>query len=371
MQVLSLTNEFAGERFGGAGTAVTGMLQTLARHGIIQVVVVPASHRDTPFWENTCSNLNTLWLPRDNSYFGRLGLVNSAAVLAEFPELRQQWDIIHVHAINFAPLAYILADGRIPILYSVYSLLRDELEDRGEPDLLAQFAIQDDLLCRSRRIHLVSQHQKHRLSARSPDLLSKSIVLPLGIPELGSWNHGNSHTFIYVGRLLPYKGIEDVLKALLFLKRSGRSVQLLVLGKGTDDYELYLREWVRKYQLEVCVNWQGWQAPNAVQGWVQQAGTLIVPSQREAFGLVALEGMAAGIPLIVSSAGALPELVDSSCAKTYAPGNVQQLAEAMAWSLDHRQNMCLLGTRAQNKAKEYLWARLAGQYAALYKAAAL
>jgi len=367
MQVLSLTNEFAAEMFGGAGTAVTGMLRMLASQGLNQVVIVPTRQRDIPYWENIGTNVKVLWLPRNDRYFGRLGLINSATVLNEFPQLLQKWDLIHIHAINFAPLAYTLAAGQIPLLYSVYSLLRDELDNTGEPDLIAQFAIQDDLLARCNCLHLVSHYQERQLIARSPQAFPKLVVLPLGIAELGSWQPENLKTFVYIGRLLPYKGIEELIKALVIVRRTGRSFRVSILGQGADYYEAHLANLVKQHRLGAYVKFQGWQTPEAVQASLRQSGGLIVPSRREAFGLVALEGMATGIPLIVSSAGALPELVDSSCAKVFKFGNVQELAQAITFALDHPMEMARLGIQAHQTAEKYLWHKLAGRYLAMYR----
>ncbi|MHB8124423.1 MAG: glycosyltransferase family 4 protein [Desulfitobacteriaceae bacterium] len=371
MKVLSLTNEFEEEHFGGAGTAATGMLHMLSQQGISQVLVVPDSRRKAPSWVIRHRNLKILSLPRSEAYFGHLGLINAEKILVEFPELRLDWDLIHIHAINFAPLAYAISGGRIPLLYTVYSFLRKELENNPEPELQAQFAIQDELLNKCQRIHLLSQSEGHYLSSKLPELLTRMKVVPLGIhPPQVHWLGGNSNTLIYVGRLLVYKGIEDLLKALYLVKQSGRSFTLNIVGRGSDDYENRLKTLVQSQKLGNNVRFHGWENDQQSVGqWMKRSGFLIVPSHKEAYGLVALEGMTTGIPLITSNAGGLAELVNTSSALIFEAGNIGQLAQVLNKALDNPLLMHTLARNAQQRAVALQWSNLVSKYLELYSEA--
>ncbi len=368
MKVLYLTNEFEEEHFGGAGTAATGMLHMLSQQGISQVVVVPNSRRKVPSWDTSHENLQILSLPRLEAYFGYLGLIKAEKVLAEFPKLREEWDLIHIHAINFAPLAYALSGGRIPLLYSVYSILREELDNNPAPELQAQFAIQDELLSRCQRIHLVSQSEGHYLSIKFPELLTRMKVVSLGIyPPQVHWVGGTPNALLYVGRLLVYKGIEDLINALYLVKQSGRSFTLDIVGKGLDDYESRLKVLVQSQKLDNYVRFQGWKDDQQSVGqWMKASGLLIVPSHKEAYGLVALEGMATGVPLITSKAGGLAELANSSCALSFDTGNIGQLVQVINKALDNPALMYSLASNAKQHAASLEWSKLVPKYLELY-----
>lgn len=367
LRVLTLTNEFEEEHFGGAGTAVTGMVHALAEKGVYEVVVVPRSDRQTPVWLKRTANLEILGLPRALPFFGHLGLINSTYVLNKFPELSGLWDLIHIQAINFAPLAYTLSGGRIPVLYTVHSLLRDELDDDGQAELHAQFAIQDDLCHRCQRIHLLSVNQWDSLVKRFPQYIGKMEVVPLGFSgPCGEWRGENSRNLLFVGRLIHYKGIEDLLKALVLARKQGFNFCLDVVGRGTDSYTDHLTGLLKTWHLRTQVRFHGWENPRGVRHWLENSGILVVPSRREAYGLVALEGMAAGIPLIASNAGGLAELVDRSCALTYEAGNIKQLTRVL---IEARRNPALIHSLAGNarrRAASLEWPTLAERYFRLY-----
>ena len=364
MNVLSLSNEFAEESFGGAGTAVTGMLDMFDRLGVRQTVIVPKSGWQTPGWEVRGLGMRILGLPRNSQYFAQLGLVNAEKVCREFPELKQEWDLIHCHAINFAPLTYMLAQRRIPILYSVYSFLRQEFGNRPESEMQAQFKIQEELLLRCQRIHLISHSERNFLASLFPHCLTKAQVIPLGIswPD-DSWQSLASNNFVYVGRLLDYKGIEDLILALSLLRQSGRQVHLTIVGKASDPaYESRLRKLVYARGLGSRVEFRGWLPGPELRHLLKGMAGLVVPSRREAFGLVALEGMALGIPIISSRAGGLSELVFDSWGLTFEPNNIKQLAEALGKAVDHPALLQSLAVKGRAHAAEFEWGKLAHNY---------
>ena len=338
----------------------------LDRVGVQQTVIVPRSDWTVPGWVLRGQQIKVLGLPRNSHYFGFLGMIKVDVVCQEFPELSQAWDIIHSHAINFTPLAYTLSQGVIPIFYSVYSFLRKELGDRSEPDLQAQFKIQEELLMRSQRIHLISQSERKYLASRFPEYLPKTEVLPLGITIPSErWQQGNTNGFLYVGRLLDYKGIEDLIKAMSIMQQSGRQIHLNIVGKGTDSYEGFLKQLARSRKLGAYIQFYG-QVTNAeVRRWMARATSLVVPSRREAYGLVALEGMAMGTPIIASNAGGLAEVGSNACALTFEAGNIAQLSVALASALDNPSLLRSLSVKGRENAMRFEWGRLAPRYLAL------
>jgi glycogen(starch) synthase len=245
----------------------------------------------------------------------------------------------------------------------VYSFLRKELGDRPEPELQAQFKIQEELLMRCQRLQLISQSEKNYLAGRFPQYLSKSEVLPLGISwPAEHWQPGKANEFLYVGRLLEYKGIEDLIQALDRLRQSGRQIRLNIVGQGADYYELYLRKLVQSKRLEAWVKLHGWIPSSEVRRWMGRAACLVVPSQREAYGLVVLEGMAIGIPIIASKAGGLAELAAPDCALSFEAGNVTQLSETLMRAFDNPVPLRVLAQKGRERARSLEWGRLAPRY---------
>ncbi|HET6908294.1 MAG TPA: glycosyltransferase family 4 protein, partial [Mycobacteriales bacterium] len=87
---------------------------------------------------------------------------------------------------------------------------------------------------------------------------------------------------------------------------------------------------------------------------LQRAEIYVQPSRREAFGLAALEAMQAGLPVIASAVGGLPELVvDGATGRLVPPGDVDALATAMAVLINDPELRRTWGTAARQRAEQH------------------
>lgn len=124
--------------------------------------------------------------------------------------------------------------------------------------------------------------------------------------------------FIYSGRIDIYKGVLELVKA--FKKINREDTKLLVVGKSwfgdktvKDEYTCKVQKEAEKVRDKIIFT--GFVDPERMPLMYQMADCLVVPSiWEEPFGVVALEGMASGLPLIVTNSGGLPEIVNDKCA---------------------------------------------------------
>jgi glycosyltransferase involved in cell wall biosynthesis len=127
----------------------------------------------------------------------------------------------------------------------------------------------------------------------------------LGIP-------GDADVFLYAGKLLPLKGIQDLIETFSFLQQqhSNRNLRLVIVGSG--EHENVLRELVRERRLEESVDFHS-MVPLEEMPWFTSAATaLVLPSRaeiEEQFGRVIAEAMLMNVTVIGSTSGAIPEVV--------------------------------------------------------------
>lgn len=182
-----------------------------------------------------------------------------------------------------------------------------------------------------------------------PRKLAAGSKRPLRVGFAGQWSAG--------------KGLPELLDAWTEVKASFPSVDLLIAGgpglwkregepPGTRESEARIREMGRKQLLSSVGGIPRRQMP---QFW-NSVDIAVVPSLSEAFGLVALEAMACGVPVIASAVGGLREIViDGQCGLLVPPGDAAALARALF----------ILLTDEPMRARLSASARLRAQYFAL------
>ena len=118
---------------------------------------------------------------------------------------------------------------------------------------------------------------------------------------------------LYVGRLAPIKGLETLLDAMARLRAAGTQVHLSIVGGDADEplngHEGALRARLARLDLGGTVTFVGAQPQERLRAWYVAADATVLPSHYESFGMVALEAMACGIPVVASRVGGLQTTV--------------------------------------------------------------
>jgi len=170
----------------------------------------------------------------------------------------------------------------------------------------------------------------------------------------------------FAGQLIREKGIYTLLEAFfLFIKANPHvAIELWFAGDGPEALSLAERSKIRG--LNNFVRFLGLR--NNVPKLMSNSVCNIVPSEwPEAFGFVAAEAMASGVPLIVSNAGSLPEVV-SDCALIFEKGDPSLLAELLSKVFHHRMQFREMAGRAQLRVQEkFSLTRMVSDYTNLFQ----
>ena len=129
-----------------------------------------------------------------------------------------------------------------------------------------------------------------------------------------------------VGRLIPIKGHIVLLRAFAEARRRVPGLRLDIAGQG--PLEPALRALAKELEIDDAVRFLGYVAP--VQRAIEDSAIVVVPSMGEGFGMVALEAMERGRPVIAAEIGGLGELVEAGVTGLLVPpGEAQPLEEAI------------------------------------------
>jgi glycosyltransferase involved in cell wall biosynthesis len=165
----------------------------------------------------------------------------------------------------------------------------------------------------------------------------------------------------------PMKGIATLLEAFAKL-RTERDVELVLVTKPTAGGRT--EQLVRQLAIEDSVRFVHGISDAELVELMGSAEVACVPSLYEGFSLPTAELMACGTPLVVSRAGAIPEVVgpDGQCADLVTPGDVGELEQALAAMLDDDERRARMGAAGRQRVEElFSWRAVAAATARAYE----
>ncbi len=174
--------------------------------------------------------------------------------------------------------------------------------------------------------------------------------------------------------LIPLKDPLTLVRAAADLRVRVPDLRVHLAGSWTDAaYVSQVQDEIARLRLEDTVSMLGALDDAALREEYSQAAVVVLPSRQEVAPMAVIEAMAGGIPVVASSVGGLPFLVDDgSTGRLVPPGEPAALARALAEVLTQPDTACRMGDAGRAVARRrFDPARIAAQYLALYRSQAL
>jgi glycosyltransferase involved in cell wall biosynthesis len=277
-------------------------------------------------------------------------------------------DVVHLTAVYSPPTIPTLALCKLlgkPVVWSLRGALQ-RWAGTTKPRTKQMFESICAGLCEPDRVvlHVTSEAEKQD----SSELIktASAIVAPNGIdaPTANidrSYQTGNDLRVLYLGRLHPIKGIENLLQAMMLLHRG---ITLSICGDGELKYRNKLEKLSRELGLNCRVRFYGHVGNEDKQKQFMNADLCVVPSFSENFGIVVAEALAAGVPVIASTNTPWAELNSVGCGLW-----VENSYESLAKAIDDLRDAPLaeMGQRGREwMARKFSWNEVAEQIATVY-----
>jgi glycosyltransferase involved in cell wall biosynthesis len=169
---------------------------------------------------------------------------------------------------------------------------------------------------------------------------------------------------IYVGRLMDFKHVDMLIKAIGKFKQKGKIVQCLIVGEGPEEPKL--RQLCDELKISKQVRWRGFtEHSDDVYALMKSSMVLVLPSSREGFGMVVLEANACGKAVLTAnfSQNAARDLVHEGVNGLIFEPTIKNLAAVMGKT---RTELKALGHSAQEFSKAYDWNSLCNSLNEVY-----
>ncbi|OGW46957.1 MAG: hypothetical protein A2078_08295 [Nitrospirae bacterium GWC2_57_9] len=177
---------------------------------------------------------------------------------------------------------------------------------------------------------------------------------------------GAAPVLLTVSALQGRKGISKVLDALSILKGRIPGVRYIVIGDGNAKDRNAFFEKVRSLGLESCVSFLGNQSD--VAPYYNAADLFVFLPEFEAFGIVTIEAMASGLPVVVSTGSAFPEILADGGGIMVDPDSSVQVAETVLSLLNDRDRLTRTGEDGRKTVlRSYTWDAVALELLSIFE----
>jgi glycogen synthase len=283
LRLLLLTADYPPSNWSGIGTAVSHQAAALAELGVDVHVLTPAMVDE---------DQRVHHLTRDR-----------------FPIAIETDDVVVLHSLALAELAFELRRRyRLPLLYTAHSVVEIELREGAAKWIDVQRRLFDE----ADRVMFVSRAEYEAAARLIPGLATRASVLHDGVPAPPAPRVYDAHgPVVFAGRFTRIKGFDVVLEMVSTMSAP------FVLAGGHGDRDL--REHARSLDANGRCEVKGWIDRAALDELFATASLVIMPSRYEPFGMVALESMRMGAPLLASACGGLAEIVTSASGGRWIP----------------------------------------------------
>jgi glycosyltransferase involved in cell wall biosynthesis len=375
-----MTTEFPPVVFGGLGTAVGGLVHALAAGGdSVGVLLVGGGLVAAGYGKPTTAAASSHSRPGhpDVEFFQ----VPWNGPLTAAARIAKGWgaDLVHLHTAWIWPFAETVADAGIPVVYTAHSVDRAEYELGMEPGhILDHSDDQGRAVQRVDRLIALTSDESDLLLHYYPDAAGRIRIVGNGIADCAQARRaarksgdGASSLVLYSGRLVERKGIRDLLAAIPKVLEQFPVTRFVFAGgpPGYGGDELAC-QWLPPSCLPFAdrIRFTGWLTTEDLEGWYRKADIQVIPSRYEPFGMVVLEGMLHGLPIVATRVGGPSAILDDGRTGLLVPAfDGDALAAALVRLLRDPELRRRLGAAAAAEVRRnWLWSQAAARMRKVY-----
>lgn len=301
--------------YGGPGKVVVELTQALAQSDIEVDLVTTNANVDTPLdvplqvWHDRKGH-RIQYFPSWN----RQDLIWSTSLLRWLAQHIREYDVVHTHCL-FMPIAsatnWICRWQRVPFVMTPHGMLEPwALSQKAWKKRLYYTAIEQPTLKQAKAIHVLTSIEAEQVKSLG---LNQTVVVPNGIhrrefeslPDANLFYQQFPHTrdrrlILFLGRLDPKKGLDLLAPAFASVHQKFPQTHLVIAGPDMIGYLPTAQAFFEDLNLAQHITFTGMLSGELKLAALAAASVYVCPSYSEGFSMSVLEGMAAGLPCVIT-----------------------------------------------------------------------
>lgn len=288
------------------------------------------------------------------------------AVIAEKLAREIDFDVIHVHDWMTFPAG--MAAKRIsgkPLVVHVHSTEFDRSGSFVNPAICA---IESEGLDSADKIITVSNLtrsvviEKYNVNPEKVITVYNAVEPVRSGVTKTSGEYTNDKVVSFLGRITMQKGPEYFVEAASLVLQKMKNVRFVMAGKG--DLLNEMKEKVSILGISSCFQFPGFVAGSEIAELFQASDVFVMPSVSEPFGIVTLEAMQAGVPVVISKQSGVSEVVQNAIKVDY--WDIEAMADAIYTLLINQEYGIRLGEKGKKEASKLIWKSVASEVNKVY-----
>ncbi len=378
-----------GRETGGMNVYVRELSRELGSRGYVIDVFTRWASADAPETQPFGPNARVVHIAA-----GPKGPVEKEEIAAHLPEFERNllafveqegaaYDMVHSHYWMSGAVASHLAERwGVPHVAMFHTL--GEVKNRArssEHEPASRIEAERAIAKSADRIVVASQHEKHLLTSLYGARDESIAVVPCGVDldlfspmdkEFARKRLGlraSERIILFVGRIEPLKGIDILIAAAAQMHEDENFEVLIVGGDARAETQVeQLRAQAAALGVDHHISFVGAVEHDKLPLYYNAADVCVVPSYYESFGLVAVESMACGTPVVASRVGGMTSTISDGETGYLIPWRCPEpFVERLELLLDNDELRASFGRAGREAVERYRWANVADAVAALYE----
>ncbi len=390
MKILILCDVLFPDTIGGAGRVAFNLCNELGKKGhSVHVVTRNPGIKLDSFESTPHFDIHRFNTPLNESALLFLHEIKNSRTLAGNLSKKIKFDILCVHQAMAAvgPLMNRRLKN-IPLIYYFHSPWHQEylIKKSGAGDIagskdrliaLMMRLIEKRMLNRASKVIVLSEYMKSEAADLIIPSMNKTVIIPGGV-DTNNFNllkggkkaartktgiPSGKTVFLCVRNLVPRMGLDSLIRAFKE-SRELRNKGILYIG-GTGPLENHLNSLVSRYRLDEAIHFKGHIQDGDLPLYYQAADFFILPTEKlEGFGLVILEAMACGTPVIGTPVGAIPEIIGAFDKRLLTGGTKEaDIRKKMEEIIENKKSYSFAPAKCRKFVeKNYSWKKMADDF---------
>ena len=377
MKILHITPSLS-NAWGGPTRVIKGLTESLNKKGVTNTILTTSGYRVGNVQDNDLQShirvfptqpLSTLW----TGY--------SKDLKKSLPEEVRSHDVVHIHELWHFPhfAAYLSArQENKPYCISVHGHLSPwALNHKKLRKQIYMNLFQSRTIERASVLHAVTQEEINNI--HDLGITNETRLIPNGISTSKHYDSVSGSDFInsypnlsgktillFLGRIHPVKGLDLLSEALKEIVQTNPNVHLVIAGPDENGYKKHIIDILKRNGISKNCTFTGMLSDIEKTAALKASNILVLPSYSEVMGISTLEGMEAGLPVVITEGCQFPE-IERNGAGVVVSHNATDLSNAILYLLDNPNIAQHMGTIGKQLISDkYNWDNISDLYIQLY-----